>query len=75
MGYEINNNTYTTTKRLQAYNVFTKKINNIDKGTEIDSVWASFIIVKNDEREAFKSLTPQQGIDKRVELGYITLKV
>jgi len=75
MSYEVNNNRYITLKTVSAWDVFDRKKATIDKGTEIDSVWASAIIVSDTERASFHALTQQQCLDKKVELGYIKLKV
>ena len=75
MSYEINDNRYITLKTVSAWDVFDKKKVTIDSGTEIDSVWASAIMVNDTERASFHGLTQQQCLDKKVELGYIKLKV
>ena len=58
----------------EAREIFEKKKYNIDKGTDIDSVWAFQIIVKTDEEAGFHGLTPQECIDRKITLGYIELK-
>lgn len=74
MGYEINSNIYIAAKRLEARDVFDQEIYIVDAGTELDSIWASWIIVDEEDRVAFDSLTPQECLNKKVELGYLTVK-
>ena len=74
MSYGYNDNTYTTLKRVEAYDTFCKNKQTYDAGTDIDSSIAHGIIVTTDEQEQFKSLTPQECIDLKVTLGYIELK-
>lgn len=75
MDYEINSNTYTTTQCVEVHDTFNRENRPILAGVDIDSVLASWIIVKEIERPLFKSLTQQEGIDKKIELGYIILKI
>lgn len=73
MGYGINDNTYTTLKAVETYDIFNRETSKFDKGTSLDSVHAFGIIVKEYERVGFQSLTPQECIDKKIALGYISL--
>ena len=73
MAYEINSTIYTTTRALKARDVFTKKIYSIDKDTQLNSVWASAIIVEEADRVSFDGLTQQACLARKVELGYITI--
>lgn len=74
MGYEINDNTYTTLKRVEVYDVFTRKKTEVARGTDIDSVHAAGIIVAYGDREAHQSLSQQDSIDLKITQGYIELK-
>ena len=76
MSYGINDNTYTTRKRVSFHDPFRRRTGGIiPEGTDIDSVHASLINVRPEHFKSFEGLTPQEGIDKRIELGYIELKV
>jgi len=71
MAYEFNSTRYIATRALKARDVFNQKIYNIDQGTELNSVWASAILVEDADRESFDGLTQQACLDKKIELGYI----
>ena len=71
MSYEINDKRYNTLKECKARDVFNGDNLYIDKGTEIDSVLAFWILVKASEHVEFEGLTPEECLDKKVELGYI----
>lgn len=75
MAYEINGNTYTTLKRCEAWEEFEKRKYIIDRATDIDSIWANRIIVKEGEEIQFHNKTQQECIDLKITLGYIELKV
>jgi len=75
MAYEFNSTRYIATRALKARDVFNQKIYNIDQGTELNSVWAHQIIVTPEEYIQFDSLTAQQGLDLKIELGYIAVVV
>lgn len=75
MAYGYNENIYTTLKKVEVMDVFDGERLYIDAGTDIDSSLAHWLIVDADERESFEGLTPNECIDKKIELGYIELKV
>ena len=75
MSYEINSNTYNTQRAVQTYDIFNKDKISIGKGTEIDSVLTFQIIVDEADQVDFKSLSPEQCLAKKVELGYVELVV
>jgi len=74
MSYEINSTTYKATRELKAVDIFSgrREEYTIEKDTEMDSVWAFAVIVEEEDRATFKSLSQQECLDKKVELGYLT---
>ena len=75
MAYEINDNKYRTLQRAEQIDIFNSDRWVVEAGTEIGSTAAFEILVTEAEYGQFKSLTPAECIDKKIELGYIELVI